>query len=204
MSLIYVLKAYRIANQFWNLGRKVVASAIQSRCSEVFGIDIHPAAIIGKVKIKNDNEAIIIQLKSPPNYWKQGIMLDHGTGIVIGETARIGDNCTLLHGVILGSSGKSPTSDRHPKLGDGVFVGAGATILGNIRIGSGAKIGSGAVVLKDVPPNTTAVGSPAKIIGVPKRDGGLNGDSGREHTEHSKHNSSALLQSTPADIKCRL
>ena len=130
-------------------------------------------------------------------------MLDHGTGIVIGETARIGDNCTLLHGVTLGSSGKSPTSDRHPKLGEGVFVGAGATILGNIRIGSGAKIGSGAVVLKEVPPNSTAVGSPAKIIGATTKDGGLNGDGGRSSAEQIIK--SGLIESAPAqEPKSRL
>ena len=120
---------------------KYVSLWLQSQASAAFGLDIHPAAEIGA-----------------------GIMFDHGTGIVIGETAKIGDNCTFLHGVTLGGTGKHH-GDRHPKVGRDVLIGAGANILGNIRIGDGAKIGAGSVVLKSIPHGCTAVGSPAKIVG---------------------------------------
>jgi len=120
---------------------KYVSLWLQSQASAAFGLDIHPAAEIGA-----------------------GIMFDHGTGIVIGEMAKIGDNCTFLHGVTLGGTGKHH-GDRHPKVGRDVLIGAGANILGNIRIGDGAKIGAGSVVLKSIPHGCTAVGSPAKIVG---------------------------------------
>ena len=93
-----------------------------------------------------------------------GIMLDHGTGIVIGETATVGDNCSILQGVTLGGTGKE-TGDRHPKIGDSVLIGAGAKVLGNIRVGNCSKIAAGSVVLKEVPPNATVAGVPAKVIG---------------------------------------
>ena len=109
--------------------------------SEVFGVDIHPAAVVG-----------------------QGIMLDHGTGIVIGETARLGDNISILHGVTLGGSGKE-SGDRHPKIKNGVMIGANASVLGNIIIGECSRIGAGSVVVKDVPPRSTVVGVPAQIVG---------------------------------------
>ncbi|KAL5575854.1 hypothetical protein UlMin_017553 [Ulmus minor] len=115
--------------------------ACQSRVSEVFGVDIHPGAKIGS-----------------------GLLIDHATGVVIGETAVIGDNVSILHNVTLGGKGRV-SGDRHPKIGDGVFIGAGTQILGSIRIGQGAKIGAGSVVLKEVLPNTTAVGNPARTIG---------------------------------------
>jgi serine O-acetyltransferase len=121
--------------------RSMTALFLQSQASAVFALDIHPAATIGA-----------------------GILLDHGTGIVIGETAHIGDGCTLLHGVTLGGTGKE-SGDRHPKVGKHVLIGAGSSILGNIRIGNRAKIGAGSVVLRDIPPGATAVGAPAKIIG---------------------------------------
>jgi len=134
-------QAHRVAHRLWSQGRKPLALAIQSRISEAFTIDIHPAANIGK-----------------------GILFDHGTGVVIGETASIGDNVSILHHVTLGGTGKQG-GDRHPKIGNGVLIGAGATILGNIKIGEGAKIGAGAVVMIDVPPRTTAVGIPARLVG---------------------------------------
>ncbi|KAK9267781.1 hypothetical protein L1049_010216 [Liquidambar formosana] len=134
-------QAHRAAHKLWSQGRTVMALVIQNRVSEVFAVDIHPAAKIGK-----------------------GILLDHATGIVIGETAVIGDNVSILHNVTLGGTGKA-SGDRHPKIGDGVFIGAGTKVLGNVRIGEGAKIGAGSVVLKEVPPKATAVGNPARLVG---------------------------------------
>ncbi|CAK9182265.1 unnamed protein product [Ilex paraguariensis] len=138
-------QAHRMAHNFWLQGRTVMALLIQNRVSEVFAVDIHPGAKIGR-----------------------GILLDHATGIVIGETAVIGDNVSILHSVTLGGTGKV-SGDRHPKIGDGVQIGAGTKILGNIKIGEGAKIGAGSVVLKEVPPKATAVGNPARIIAVKDR-----------------------------------
>ncbi|XP_015879237.1 serine acetyltransferase 1, chloroplastic-like [Ziziphus jujuba] len=138
-------QAYRAAHKLWSQGRKALALLIQSRVSDVFAVDIHPGAKIGS-----------------------GLLLDHGTGIVIGETAIVGDNVTILHNVTLGGTGKASGDHirRHPKIGDGVFIGAGSKVLGSIRIGEGAKIGAGSMVLKEVPPNATAVGNPARIIGA--------------------------------------
>ncbi|XP_071702401.1 serine acetyltransferase 1, chloroplastic-like [Rutidosis leptorrhynchoides] len=134
-------QAHRVAHKLWLQNRKIVALLIQNRVSEVLALDIHPGAKIGS-----------------------GILLDHATGVVIGETAVIGDNVSILHNVTLGGTGKSG-GDRHPKIGNGVLIGAGTCVLGNIRIGQGAKIGAGSVVIKDVPDRTTAVGNPAKLIG---------------------------------------
>ncbi|GFP83660.1 serine acetyltransferase 1 chloroplastic [Phtheirospermum japonicum] len=134
-------QAHRIAHNLWSKGRKILALLIQNRVSEVFAVDIHPGARIGK-----------------------GILLDHATGLVIGETAVIGDNVSILHNVTLGGTGKV-SGDRHPKIGDGVLIGAGTCVLGNVRVEDGAKIGAGSVVLKRVPARTTAVGNPAKLIG---------------------------------------
>lgn len=134
-------EAYRIAHRLWKQGREGLALALQSRVSEVFAVDIHPAAELGK-----------------------GLLLDHATGVVIGETAVVGDNVSILHGVTLGGTGKHG-GDRHPKIGNGVLIGAGASILGNVKVGEGAKVGAGSLVLKDVPPRTTAVGSPARLVG---------------------------------------
>eukprot|EP01018_Ginkgo_biloba_P015252 Gb_35958 [translate_table: standard] len=134
-------QAQRVAHRLWNQGRRPLALALQSRMSEAFAIDIHPAAKIGK-----------------------GVLFDHATGVVIGETTVIGNNVSILHHVTLGGTGKQG-GDRHPKIGNGVLIGAGATILGNVKIGEGAKIGAGSVVLFDVPPRTTAVGIPARLVG---------------------------------------
>lgn len=137
------LTAYRISHQLWAAGRKPAAQLLQSRVSEVWSVDIHPAARIGS-----------------------GIFIDHGSGIVIGETAVVEDCVSLLHGVTLGGTGKHH-GDRHPKVRRGVLIGAGATILGNVEIGEGARIGAGSVVLASVPPHSTAVGVPARIIPLP-------------------------------------
>lgn len=136
------LQAYRIAHHLWNHERRMLASYLQSRTSEVFAVDIHPAARIG-----------------------HGLLIDHATGIVIGETAVIENNVTLLHEVTLGGTGKH-TGDRHPKIREGVLIGAGAKLIGNIEIGAGAKIGTGSVVLHPVPAHRTAVGVPAKVVGA--------------------------------------
>ena len=135
------VQAYRIGHWLWTQGRRDLAYFVQMRVSEVFGVDIHPAAKIGK-----------------------GIMIDHAHSIVIGETAVVGDNVSMLHSVTLGGTGKED-GDRHPKIGNGVLIGAGAKVLGNITIGSCSRIAAGSVVLHDVPPCKTVAGVPAKIIG---------------------------------------
>lgn len=140
------LQAYRVAHWLWGQGREVLALNFQGRITEVFTVDIHPAAKIGK-----------------------GILIDHATSVVIGETAVVEDNVSMLHEVTLGGTGKEE-GDRHPKIRTGVLIGAGAKILGNIEVGEGAKIGAGSVVLRDVPPHSTAAGVPAVIIGKPKHD----------------------------------
>lgn len=134
-------QAHRVAHRLWSNGRKILALLIQNRVSEVFSVDIHPGAKIGR-----------------------GILLDHATGVIVGETAVIGNNVSILHNVTLGGTGKA-SGDRHPKIGDGVLIGAGTCVLGNVRIGDGAKVGAGSVVLKEVPARTTAVGNPARLIG---------------------------------------
>ncbi|XSG82222.1 MAG: serine O-acetyltransferase [Methyloligella sp. ZOD6] len=137
----HALETYRLAHVLWHMGRRDLALYLQSQASRVFAVDIHPAAKIGK-----------------------GIMLDHATGIVIGETAVIGDNCSLLHGVTLGGTGNE-SGDRHPKIGSGVMLGAGAKVLGNIKIGDCVRVAAGSVVLKDVPARRTVAGVPAREIG---------------------------------------
>ncbi|CAM9195792.1 unnamed protein product [Ectocarpus sp. 12 AP-2014] len=136
------LQASRIGHVLWKEDRKSLALAIQSRVSEVFGMDIHPGCQVGA-----------------------GVMIDHATGVVFGETAVVGDNCTFLHGVTLGGTGKS-RGDRHPKLGCGILVGAGSMILGNISVGDGCKVAAGSVVLRNLPAQVVAAGVPAKVIGV--------------------------------------
>ena len=137
------LQTHRVANHLWRQGRETLAFQFQSRASELFAVDIHPAARIGK-----------------------GVMLDHATDITIGETAVVGDGCSLLHGVTLGGTGKE-VGDRHPKIGNGVLLSVGAKVLGNIRVGDEAKIAAGSVVLKDVPAQCTVAGVPAKQVGGP-------------------------------------
>ncbi|UTP40996.1 serine O-acetyltransferase [Phenylobacterium sp. LH3H17] len=137
------LQTQRVAHWLWHQGRETIALYLQSRMSEVFQVDIHPATKIGS-----------------------GVFIDHGTGIVIGETAVIGDDVSLLQGVTLGGTG-AEQGDRHPKIGKGVLLGAGAKVLGNIVIGDYAKIASGSVVLKPVPPGCTAAGVPARLVNCP-------------------------------------
>lgn len=135
------VQAHRVAHWLWTQGRYDLAYFFQMRSSEVFGVDIHPAARIGK-----------------------GIMIDHAHSIVVGETAVVGDNVSMLHSVTLGGTGKEE-EDRHPKIGNGVLIGAGAKVLGNIHVGHCSRIAAGSVVLRDVPPCKTVAGVPAKIVG---------------------------------------
>jgi serine O-acetyltransferase len=135
------IQTHRFASALWHNGRKDFALYLQSRSSQVFQVDINPAARIGK-----------------------GIMLDHATGFVVGETAVIGDHVSILQDVTLGGTGKSE-EDRHPKIGNGVLIGAGAIVLGNIKVGDCARIGAGSVVVREVPPRVTVAGVPARIIG---------------------------------------
>jgi serine O-acetyltransferase len=137
----HALQSYRAAHWLWTNDRKVMALYFQSRISELFGVDIHPAAKLG-----------------------MGIMIDHATGVVIGETAVVDDDVSMLHGVTLGGTGKED-EDRHPKVRRGVLIGVGAKILGNIEIGEYSRVGAGSVVLKAVPPHTTVAGVPARVIG---------------------------------------
>lgn len=137
----HALQSYRVAHFLWNQGRKLVALFIQNRMSDLFAVDIHPAARLGR-----------------------GIMIDHATGVVIGETAVVGDDVSMLHGVTLGGTGKE-NEDRHPKIGRGVLLSVGAKVLGNIEIGEYSRVGAGSVVLKPVPPHTTVAGVPARVIG---------------------------------------
>lgn len=158
------LQSYRVAHALWNQGRKVLALALQSRISEVFAVDIHPAAKIG-----------------------EGILLDHGTGLVIGETAVVGNRVSLMQGITLGGTGKE-SEDRHPKIGHGALIGAGATVLGNITVGEGAMVAAGSLVLKNVPSHSMVAGNPAKIVGrVEEEDPSLtmNHDAAKDLFEHT-------------------
>ena len=137
------LQGWRVAHWLWGEGRDTLAFHFQSRISELFQLDIHPAARIGS-----------------------GVFLDHGTGIVIGETAVVGDEVSMLHGVTLGGTG-ADRGDRHPKIGKGVLLGAGAKVLGNIVVGDYAKVASGSVVLKPVPAGCTVAGVPARLVNCP-------------------------------------
>ena len=135
------VQAYRVAHWLWTTGHMDLAYFFQMRVSEVFSIDIHPAAKVGR-----------------------GLMIDHAHAIVIGETAVVGNNVSLLHSVTLGGTGKDD-EDRHPKIGHGVLIGAGAKVLGNIRVGNCSRIAAGSVVLTEVPPCKTVAGVPARIVG---------------------------------------
>ena len=135
------VQAYRIGHWLWNKGRRDLAYFVQMRVSEMFGVDIHPAAKIGR-----------------------GIMIDHAHSIVIGETAVVGDNVSMLHSVTLGGTGKEH-GDRHPKIGHGVLIGAGAKVLGNIKVGHCSRIAAGSVVLQDIPCCKTVAGVPARVVG---------------------------------------
>ena len=137
----HAIQTHRLAHWLWNEGRKDFALYLQSRSSSVFQTDINPAARIGK-----------------------GIFIDHATGLVVGETAVIEDDVSILHGVTLGGTGKAG-GDRHPKIRHGVLIGAGAKILGNIEIGHCSKVAAGSVVLASVPHNKTVAGVPARVVG---------------------------------------
>jgi serine O-acetyltransferase len=136
----HALECYRIGHWLWGRGRHALALFFQSRISELFAVDIHPAARLGR-----------------------GIMIDHATGVVIGETAVVEDDVSMLHGVTLGGTGKG-SGDRHPKIRRGVLLSMGAKILGDIEIGEYSRVGAGSVVLKSVPAGCTAVGIPAKLV----------------------------------------
>jgi serine O-acetyltransferase len=161
----HALQAHRVAHWLLGQGRKAMAMFIQNRVSVVFGADINPAARIGR-----------------------GIMIDHATGVVVGETAVIEDDVSLLQGVTLGGTGNEE-GDRHPKIRRGAMIGAGAVILGNIEVGECSRVGASSVVLKNVPPSTTVAGIPARVVGEagcdqPSRkmdqifDGNKNGEGG--------------------------
>lgn len=137
----HAIQTHRLAHWLNKKGRRDFALYLQSRSSAVFQTDINPAARVGK-----------------------GLFLDHATGFVVGETAVIGDNVSILHSVTLGGTGKEG-SDRHPKIGDGVLIGAGSKILGNIKVGNCSKVAAGSVVLKDVEPHVTVAGVPARVVG---------------------------------------
>ncbi len=139
-SGVHALMAYRVAHKLYISKHYFSARAVSQLARFVTGIEIHPGAKIGK-----------------------GLFIDHGTGVVIGETTEIGDDCTIYQGVTLGGTGKD-VGKRHPTLGDGVMIGSGAKVLGPVVIGSNSKIASGAVVLRDIPPDSTAVGMPARVV----------------------------------------
>ena len=141
-SGFHAVTLHRAAHALHKKGHKLAARAISQGARLLTGIEIHPGATIGK-----------------------GLVIDHGSGVVIGETAEIGDNCTLYQGVTLGGTGKH-SGKRHPTLGDNVMVGSGAKVLGPFKVGNGAKIASNAVVLEQVPDNATAVGVPARVVRI--------------------------------------
>jgi serine O-acetyltransferase len=143
----HALQTHRLAHFLWNRGRKDFALYLQSRASSVFGVDINPNTKIGR-----------------------GVFIDHGTGVVLGQTAVIDDDVSILQGVTLGGTGKE-RGDRHPKIRRGVLLAAGAKVLGNIEIGACSRVAAGSVVLKPVAPNTTVAGVPARVVGKSPCDG---------------------------------
>ncbi len=138
----HALQAYRFGHWLFKRGRQHLAFHLQSRSAETFAVDIHPAARLGR-----------------------GLLIDHGTGVVVGETAVIDNDVSMLQGVTLGGTGKQ-CGDRHPKIQRGVLIGAGAKVLGSITVGEGAKVGAGSIVLDSVPPYSTVVGNPARLVGL--------------------------------------
>ena len=134
------VRRHRRAHWLWTHNLKLLARIVSQRTRRKTGIEIHPGAVIG-----------------------EGLFIDHGTGVVIGETAELGDNVTLYQGVTLGGTGKD-VGKRHPTLGDNVVVGSGAKVLGPFKVGEGSKIGAGAIVLKEVPPHCTVVGNPGRVV----------------------------------------
>jgi len=164
------LSTYRISHQLWQDGRRWLALYLQSIASESFAVDIHPAARIGC-----------------------GILLDHATSFVVGETAIIEDDVSILHEVTLGGTGKE-TGDRHPIVRSGVLLGAGAKILGRVEIGSGAKVGAGSVVLADVPPHTTVAGVPAVVVGELGEENPATEMNQQLERRARKHNSHPMTQ----------
>ena len=140
------LQAHRVAHVLWGEGRRGVARFLQSRVADSLAIDIHPAAQVGR-----------------------GVFVDHGTGLVIGETSVVEDDVSILQNVTLGGTGKQ-SGDRHPKIRRGVMLGAGAKVLGNIEVGEGSKVAAGSVVLTAVPPHTTVAGVPARVVGTGRSD----------------------------------
>lgn len=149
------VQCQRLAHWLWRKGRRPLAIALQSRISEAFHVDIHPAAQLGR-----------------------GLLMDHATGVVIGETCVIGDNVSLLHHVTLGGSGTG-TGSRHPIIGHGVLLGAGVSVLGPVMVGSGTKVGAGSVVVTDLPGHSVAVGVPARVL---KRDARLEPSTNMDQT----------------------
>ena len=139
----HALQAHRVAHWLWHQGRTALAAFFQNQISVTLGVDMHPAAKIGS-----------------------GIMLDHATGIVVGETAVVEDDVSIMHSVTLGGTGKD-SGDRHPKIRRGVLLSAGSKVIGNIVVGEGAKVGAGSVVLEDVAPHVTVAGVPAVVVGTP-------------------------------------
>ena len=137
----HALALHRVAHALWRRGRHEVARLLQGEAARALAVDIHPAVPVGR-----------------------GVFVDHGTGLVVGETATVGNDVSILQGVTLGGTGKE-RGDRHPKVGDGVLLGAGAKVLGRVAVGRCAKVGAGSVVLRDVPPCATVAGVPARIVG---------------------------------------
>ncbi|XP_028795291.1 serine acetyltransferase 2-like [Neltuma alba] len=163
MKGYHALQVHRVAHALWGEGRQVLASALQSRASEVvfYFIETSTTCIrLFHISVSDPGCHILAAAAKIG----EGILLDHGTGMVIGETAIVGNRVSLMHGVTLGGSGKE-IGDRHPKIGDGALIGACATILGNIRIGKGAMVAAGSLVLKEVPPHSMVAGIPANAIG---------------------------------------
>ncbi|MCI5643009.1 MAG: serine O-acetyltransferase [Peptoniphilus sp.] len=139
--IVHAMINHRIAHYFYKKNHTTLARWVSQKARKKTGIEIHPGAKIGK-----------------------NLFIDHGMAVVIGETAEIGDNCHMYHNITLGGTGNEKEKKRHPTVGNNVIIGTGATVLGPVVIGDGAKIGAGALVLDDIPPNSTAVGVPAKVV----------------------------------------